>query len=694
MQDSDLEKAIALSLGGSGTSRDETLTPAKRSEAGGIVSEDGRRLLGRGSETGRRESEDDVARREREVRAAAAERRLQARINEQEAVRAGSQTEIAGSHAPTAAPAALPRNEAERLSSTTATVLWDIVFGRTPPAPSVVSQWTSQGFRFSSDARTSFGLVQRQGGPCGVLAPIQAFVLKYLLFHSLASSPSELVPFSPSTTGCLRIPTVSHEQQSAALVEAVAEVLWRCGGGSRATVATLSEDGLERAARDDGLADAGELLRAGDLPRLIRVQEAMSLPQLRHTLRGMLDVLGGGMGALLVLFSALLSRGLDMAETDRDDPGLPLVTPPFGHASQEIVNLLLCGKAVAHVFDGTMDMGSGLQLKGISGDIEVGFLTQLEFLHYCKVGDLLKNPKYPIWVVGSESHYSVLFGLSNAVQDDSKEDMRMKEVRAAFNACDMSGTGGGFISSASLDDILAKVCVQLADDELATLRRDEVVTWQDFWEVVRRHDAAKAAGGSSQPHQQQIVVAGAQPGVPTGWGAPAQTAPPDQRWPPAQAPTTAATPAANRGQQFRLYHFNGIAKSWDSSGGAVSSLHAAGGGASGACDASGGLAGEDARGNQRPHLVELSVSVPPRWNGDLSALDIPLPPLLPLSDSLVDDAASPQGNGQGTGASGEEMGMGTQAPAPTPQAAPLVECIRTRWPGAQCAWAGTAPSIV
>jgi hypothetical protein len=40
------------------------------------------------------------------------------------------------------------------------------------------------------------------------------------------------------------------------------------------------------------------------------------------------------MGALLLLFSALLSRGLDAVQADRDDPDQPLVTPPFGHASQ------------------------------------------------------------------------------------------------------------------------------------------------------------------------------------------------------------------------------------------------------------------------------------------------------------------------------------------------------------------------
>ncbi|KAK1290689.1 hypothetical protein QJS10_CPB18g00229 [Acorus calamus] len=38
------------------------------------------------------------------------------------------------------------------------------------------------------------GLVQHEGGPCGVLATIQAYVLKYLLFYELSkSTPSILI---------------------------------------------------------------------------------------------------------------------------------------------------------------------------------------------------------------------------------------------------------------------------------------------------------------------------------------------------------------------------------------------------------------------------------------------------------------------------------------------------------------------
>jgi hypothetical protein len=39
---------------------------------------------------------------------------------------------------------------------------------------------------------------------------------------------------------------------------------------------------------------------------------------------------------------------------------------------QEIVNLLLCGQAVSNVFDGTVDLGGGMLVKGIPGSVQVG----------------------------------------------------------------------------------------------------------------------------------------------------------------------------------------------------------------------------------------------------------------------------------------------------------------------------------
>ena len=68
-----------------------------------------------------------------------------------------------------------------------------------------------------------------------------------------------------------------------------------------------------------------------------------------------------------------------------------------------------------------------LELQGIPQQSSVGFLTILEALRYCevtpiiimlittfydliiKVGSFLKDPLHPVWLIGSETHLTVLF---------------------------------------------------------------------------------------------------------------------------------------------------------------------------------------------------------------------------------------------------------------------------------------------
>lgn len=70
---------------------------------------------------------------------------------------------------------------------------------------------------------------------------------------------------------------------------------------------------------------------------------------------------------------------------------------------------MLVGKASTNVHDDDKDMGDGLILKGIQRQSEIGFLTFFEHYGYFQVGANLKKPYLPIWIVCSESHYSILF---------------------------------------------------------------------------------------------------------------------------------------------------------------------------------------------------------------------------------------------------------------------------------------------
>ncbi|XP_015073824.1 ubiquitin carboxyl-terminal hydrolase MINDY-3 [Solanum pennellii] len=454
-------------------------------------------------------------------------------------------------------------NLREELPLAEANELFSMIFG-CEVTKDILGQWTNQGIRFSPDPDTSMGLVQHEGGPCGVLAAIQAFVLKHLLFFS-----DDLNMVSPSLSGNVGLrrladkdsagadifSSLSEEKKSRALVRGMCEILFMCGSNRRVVIASLRTveailEGPQGCSDDEVISKALEGLSiesGANLQKALIINTYTSSEDALQRLEALLPVFRSRMGAMLFLISALLSHGMESVQADRDDPSQPLVTAPFGHASQEIVNLLLSGEAVANVFDGRMDLGGGMFVKGISTKVEVGFITLLESLNFCKVGLHLKCPTWPIWVVGSESHYTVLFALDTKVQEENELEGKETKIRRAFDAQDQSG-GGGFISVEGFHQVLRDTNVNLPADKLQNLCSSGYIVWSEFWQVLL--DLDKSLGGLKDP-------------------------------------------SGLMGKKvFDLYHFNGIAKSV-MSGNQVSS-------------------GNDFP-VQRPRLTKLRVSVPPRW---------------------------------------------------------------------------------
>ncbi|VAH47734.1 unnamed protein product [Triticum turgidum subsp. durum] len=431
-------------------------------------------------------------------------------------------------------------------------------------------------FGFSSDPETAMGLVQHEGGPCGVLATVQAYVLKYLLFFSdnlgnpEVSDPSFVLGqrrfYQSSFAARDDFSSLTEDGKTRALVHAMVEILFLCGTGKRAVVAFIG--GVIREKVDAAL-EGLSVESAIDFQKVLRISTFTSRKDAFTMLLANIPLFQSRLGAMLFLISSLLSRGLDCIQADRDDPSQPLVTAPFGHASQEIVNLLLCGEAVPNVFDGKMDLGGGMSLKGIPNDVEVGFLTLLESLNLCKE--------------------------------------RESKIRRAFDAQDQSG-GGGFIAVEGFQQVLRDTDITFPSDKLDDLCNAGVIVWSEFWQALLQLD--KRAGGMKDP---------------TG---------------------------LMGKKQFTIYHFNGIAKS--------------------VLNGSGNTGGSTPI--QRPRICKLNVSVPPRWTQDEYLADV------------VSSLASGSKN---------DSVLSLAPPVQTAcQHAPLVDCIRTRWPRAACSWSGDVPSIV
>eukprot|EP00753_Platysulcus_tardus_P016087 PLAT5401.1.p1 GENE.PLAT5401.1~~PLAT5401.1.p1 ORF type:complete len:932 (+),score=249.16 PLAT5401.1:413-2797(+) len=310
-----------------------------------------------------------------------------------------------------AAASRTPAPEGTRLSLTQAAALRLAVFGRRPDGAirSFSDSWMKQGFCFSQLDGLRYGIVQHDGGPCGVLAAVQAVVLKELLFNDERGGGDD------------DWNEPSEERVQLALLNAVMQLLWAAGDSNHCSICMKGPRGVSGRRKDckpDGLTE-----------RLV-VYDFSSLPAATDFLRSRLHLWMEeyGSGVTLFTYSLLLSRGIDGVRGDVDSPfgELPPLIDRHNYATQEMVNLLLCGRAHSNVFNGSRAMdgddGSSVSLRGIPAQSSIGFLTLFEKYGYVEVGSFLKTPRYPIWIVCSESHYSVFFCRTMSVLQESKAD--------------------------------------------------------------------------------------------------------------------------------------------------------------------------------------------------------------------------------------------------------------------------------
>ena len=176
-----------------------------------------------------------------------------------------------------------------------------------------------------------------------------------------------------------------------------------------------------------------------------------------------------------------------------DDPSFSHLTSQFGHCSQELLNLLLTGQATTNVFDNTVNM-SGLIIHGISQRPTIGYLSQLESLRYCTVGTFYKTPTYPVWVVGSQSHFTVLFSQNIEVIKETESESILERCRRVFKSID-GAEENGFIQVTSLGtlikglDLEEKVGGESGVNMLAAsleVSGAGIVLWDDFWRIAGR----------------------------------------------------------------------------------------------------------------------------------------------------------------------------------------------------------------
>ena len=280
----------------------------------------------------------------------------------------------------------------------------------------VPDSWCQQGFYFSE--HVPYGMIQNTGGPCGLLAVIQARVVKHLYFSSTrqlqrAADGAELI---------------TSEQQKNALVESLCETfLGVAKGGS--VVLVIPPD-LELGEEQKETLPCSRI----DFESWRSVTVGRDAGSVRQVLNENFTFFSAkrGLGMMCFLISIIFTRGgVDPLASDMDagvvSEGSLIVCHQY--SSQELVSLLLYGKAHSNVFDGIKDMSSGrdkMVLRGAPAQCDVGLLTYQEYTRDIQVGLYLKDPVYPIWIVWNESHYCVAFCKEmpkGGVQKSEKSDV-------------------------------------------------------------------------------------------------------------------------------------------------------------------------------------------------------------------------------------------------------------------------------
>jgi hypothetical protein len=302
---------------------------------------------------------------------------------------------------------------------TEALQLRQAVFGDRVPLGRFQDHWLTQGFTFNDATSVlPFGFAQAKGGPCGVLAAVQAFTLHELLFGRNDNNNNNNTPAAQRG----RVYQATPSSLRNALAAALTRSLWQAGAGRAVTVRLAGGGGAATGASTGTSTGVAGAYTPDGWTESLSVFEHHSQDALRAWFDANLDAFEASgarpSGVVLFMYALLLTRGVSEALADRDDP-TSFMIGAHGYCTQELVNLALTGRATSNVFDNERVVDEHTRLRGVRARGVVGFLSLFEHHGYIEVGSHLKTPSTPIWVVCSESHYTVLWSFSAAAPLDT-----------------------------------------------------------------------------------------------------------------------------------------------------------------------------------------------------------------------------------------------------------------------------------
>uniref|UniRef100_A0A4W3HJ75 Ubiquitin carboxyl-terminal hydrolase MINDY n=1 Tax=Callorhinchus milii TaxID=7868 RepID=A0A4W3HJ75_CALMI len=325
--------------------------------------------------------------------------------------------------------------------------------------------WIFLRFVFSQSEATS--LEQFEGGPCAVIAPVQAFLLKNVVFGNEKQNWRECTEEERKNFFCLTLceilETARLKHSSPFCLVTLPRDRKQEGHASISDQPESSQGSEE----EQLSALAAEELGSERFHTLIQKRTYANVTELKEAVFDQYSTWRNRFGVLLFLYSVILTKGIANVRNEIEDTAEPLIDPVYGHGSQSLINLLLTGYAVLNVWDGDREC-SGMKLHGIRNQATVGFLTLMESLRYCKVGGFLKSPKFPIWILGSETHLTVFFAKEMSLV---APESPWEQARRVFQTYDPEDNG--FIPDTLLEDVMRALDL-VSDPEYVNIMKNKL----------------------------------------------------------------------------------------------------------------------------------------------------------------------------------------------------------------------------
>ncbi|VDP90311.1 unnamed protein product [Echinostoma caproni] len=186
-------------------------------------------------------------------------------------------------------------------------------------------------------------LVQDGGGPCAVLAAVQAVILREIIF-------TRKQKFSELTAA----------DSSELLVSAVLNIVLLTAGDKKKDYWYWAH--WSQSEESEPLSNQSE---SDNFFHGLRLIEASSADELHGVIMSLVPELQSKYGVLCFLYSILFNYGIESLRHGMADDADTLIDPVYGHASQCLINLLISGQATPYLFDGERNV-SGISCSAVA----------------------------------------------------------------------------------------------------------------------------------------------------------------------------------------------------------------------------------------------------------------------------------------------------------------------------------------